>query len=270
MPYMAIPHGRIFYTEYPPSSSPPRATLVLHHGLGSTNSFYRPITPILTSPPHNFRCITYDSISSGLSSVAAEPQSIHSLAQDVFDVLDALEVNEKVIFVGHSMAGVVAAEIAATRGDRVMGAVMIGPVLPSVGVKKVFEQRVKMVGKDGMEPLANTIPIGATGSKSTPLQHAMIRTLLLSQNPEGYCSMCKVIGGASPPDYAAIKIPTLLIAGSEDKSAPLAGCEEIYKRTGGKKKMEVMDGVGHWFCIEDPETTGGLIAKFAEEVIMEK
>ncbi|KAK3170772.1 hypothetical protein OEA41_002854 [Lepraria neglecta] len=272
MPSLQIPSGRIFYADSRPTTTPPRATLILHHGLGSSHAFYRPITPALTSSPHNFRCITYDSISSGLSDIALplETQSIQTLAKDVIDVLDALGVKGKVIMVGHSLAGVVAAEIAAMRGDRVMGAVMLGPVLPQESVKEVFEQRVKTVQEKGMEVMADTIPTGATGSRSTPLQHAFIRVLLLSQNPEGYCSMCRVIGGASVPDYEGIRMPTLLVAGREDKSAPLKGCETIYERTGGKKRMEVLEGVGHWFCIEDPEAVGRLIGEFVEEVGVEK
>ena len=39
--------------------------------------------------------------------------------------------------------------------------------------------------------------------------------------------MCKARRDASPPDYAADKVPTLMVAREEGKSAPLAGCEEI-------------------------------------------
>lgn len=120
-----------------------------------------------------------------------------------------------------------------------------------------------------MEAMANTMPTGATGSNSTPLQHAFIRTLLLSQKPEGYCSMCKVIGGASPPDYASIKMPTLMVAADEDKSAPLANCKEIFEETGGPKSMEVLKGVGHWFCIEDHERVALLVGDFVEKVLKE-
>ncbi|KAK4692884.1 hypothetical protein P7C71_g4405, partial [Lecanoromycetidae sp. Uapishka_2] len=219
MPYLSIHSGRIFYNVYHPSNNAAsRATLLLHHGLGSTHAYYHAITPILTSSPHSFRCITYDSISSGLSDIASNPQSIQSLAKNAIDVLDALGVKEKVVFVGHSLGGVLAAEMAAKHGDRIMASVMLGPVLPSPAVKEAFEGRVQTVEKEGMEAMANTIPAGATGSKSTPLQHAMIRTLLLSQKSEGYCSMCKVIGGASVPNYEGVRMPTLLIAGEEDKT----------------------------------------------------
>lgn len=122
---------------------------------------------------------------------------------------------------------------------------------------------------EGMEAMANSIPTGATGSKSTALQHAFIRTLLLSQKPDGYCSMCKAIGGARPPDYASIKMPTLMVASDEDKSAPQGNCEEIFKRTGGPKSMEVLKGVGHWFCVEDSEHVAHLIGGFVEKVLKE-
>ena len=78
--------------------------------------------------------------------------------------------------------------------------------------------------------------------------------------------MCEALGGASPPDYAAIKMPTLMVAGEEDKSAPLAGCEEIFERTGGEKSMEVVQAMGHWFCIEDPDSIVKLIGAFVEKV----
>ena len=66
--------------------------------------------------------------------------------------------------------------------------------------------------------------------------------------------------------HPLIEMPTLMVAGEEDKSAPLAGCEEIYKRTGGEKSMEVVKGVGHWSCIEDPESIAKLIGAFVEKV----
>ena len=145
MPFISIPSGRTFYKDAPasdPSSS--KVTLLLHHGLGSTHNYYQSIVPALTSPPHNFRCIAYDCISCGLSSIATGEQSIESVAKDAIDLLDALEV-EKAVFVGHSFAGVVAAHLAATKADRIQATVMLGPVLPSGDVAKTFEARVKTI-----------------------------------------------------------------------------------------------------------------------------
>lgn len=81
-----------------------------------------------------------------------------------------------------------------------------------------------------MEAMADTIPRVATGSKSTPTQKAFIRSLLLSQQPAGYVSLCKVIAEAEPPEYKNVTCPLLIVAGDDDKSAPLQGCQSIYDR----------------------------------------
>ena len=285
MPFLEISSGRVFYKDTPATDPPSsKVTLLLHHGLGSTHAYHQPIVPALASAPYNFRCITYDCISCGLSNLATESQSIETVAKDAIDVLDALKI-EKAVFVGHSFAGVVAAHLAATKANRIIAAVMLGPVLPSGDVTKVFEARVKVIEDrmfsldlsvywsetyvvfvEGMEAMADTIPTGATGSQSTPLQHAFIRQLLLAQNPKGYQSMCKVVGNAQVPNYADIEIPTLIIAGGQDKSAPMAGCEEIQERIGSESKQFIkVEEMGHWHCIEAPELMVNFIGKFVNE-----
>jgi len=193
MPYLTIPSGRVFYKDYAPTNGSRRATLLLHNGLGSTHCFYHPIAALLTSPGHSYRLISYDCISSGLSTLSKSPQTIHTLAADAEAVLDALGVKEKVIFVGHSLGGVVAAVLAATREDWACAAVMLGPILPSDSMTDLAEARIEAVERKGMESMADTLPMGATGRTATPTQRAFIRTLLLSQKPEGYVKMCQVI-----------------------------------------------------------------------------
>jgi hypothetical protein len=80
-----------------------------------------------------------------------------------------------------------------------------------------------------MEPLADSIPNLATSPHSSHLSRALIRELVISQDPAGYIANCNVIATASPPNYAAIKAPFLLIAGEDDKSAPLEGCRHIFE-----------------------------------------
>ena len=76
--------------------------------------------------------------------------------------------------------------------------------------------------------MANTIPNAAPGAAATPLHRAFIREMLLAQTPEGYIANCKAIENATPPEYAEVKCPVLIVAGEEDKSASVAGCEVIY------------------------------------------
>lgn len=121
-----------------------------------------------------------------------------------------------------------------------------------------------MVTVDGMEPLANTVPKAATGSKSTPLMWAMIRELILSQEPKSYASQCDAIVNMKDPGFEKIQNPVLILAGEEDQSAPLEGCKYIHEHLGSQQKeLKVYQGVGHWHCIEVPEQVGKDILSFA-------
>jgi pimeloyl-ACP methyl ester carboxylesterase len=234
------------------------------HGLGSSQDYYVPLVPNFLK--NDFRCIVFDNTGAGRSSYTQIEQSIASLSEDVIGILDALNV-DKAILVGHSMGGIIAANLTATRNDRIVASVWIGPVYPSENVAKVFEKRIETVESEGMEAMANTIPQAAVGSKASDLVKAMIRELLLAQNPQGYISNCKVIRGAKPPEYAKVKVPVLVIAGEEDKSAPLDAVKKIYGEIGvEEKKLVVMEGVGHWHCLEAPEVVGKHILDFYHEI----
>jgi pimeloyl-ACP methyl ester carboxylesterase len=114
-----------------------------------------------------------------------------------------------------------------------------------------------------MESLANSIPGAATGSASTALVRSFIRELVLGQNPKGYAALCRAIANAPTVDYGAITAPFLLIAGEEDKSASMEGCEFIFNGvTSENKKMEVLKQVGHWHCLEAPDEVGKLVEEF--------
>lgn len=138
---------------------------------------------------------------------------------------------------------------------------------PNDGVVPIFEKRIQTVEKEGMEPMAQTIPNAAVGKKASPLAKCYIRELLLSQDPAGYCSNCRVIINAKPPEYSKIAVPILILAGDEDKSAPLEGCQKMFEEIGtGEKQLEVMQGVGHWHCLEAFEEVGRQIVRFYHEI----
>lgn len=120
---------------------------------------------------------------------------------------------------------------------------------------------------DGMEPLANTVPKAATNANSTGVQRAMIRELIIGQDPKSYASHCEVIVNVKDPGFGSIKVPVLLIAGDEDKSAPLKGVQYIHEHLGSEQKeLKVLKGVGHWHCIESGDQVGSLIKDFAAKI----
>ncbi|OJJ51319.1 hypothetical protein ASPZODRAFT_138424 [Penicilliopsis zonata CBS 506.65] len=264
MPFIEVNHHRLHYHDSHPTGPPPGGqTLLLIHGLGSSQNYYFPILPYLTS---KHRCIALDTYGSGRSAYTGLEFDMTALAADVAAVLSVLGVTAAIV-VGHSMGGLAVTYLGSLYADLIKGVVAIGPTHPSDALVSVMTKRAEIVAEDGMESMANSIPEAATGSKATPLQKAFIRELILSQNPKGYATLCRLIASAAPGEYAAIRAPFLLIAGEEDKSASLAGCEYLFERVGSaNKKMVVLEGVGHWHCIEANEEVGGFIADFVDNL----
>jgi pimeloyl-ACP methyl ester carboxylesterase len=140
-------------------------------------------------------------------------------------------------------------------------------VYPNPELVPRFYERIESVAKDGMQSMADSIPQAAVGKKASPLAKAMIRELLLSQDPAGYISNCRVIINAKPPQYNKISVPVLILAGDEDKSAPLEGCKKMFEEIGtSEKKLEIMEGVGHWHCLEAFDQVAQLIEEFYHEI----
>ncbi|PSN64653.1 alpha/beta-hydrolase [Corynespora cassiicola Philippines] len=263
MPFLQIGPKKIHYTDLKPAKDE-RETFILMHGLGSSQDYYHAVA--LGLQAHNFRCITFDTTGAGRSPYTQTEQSIESLGNDIIAILDALEVSKAVV-VGHSMGGIVAAHLAAERSDRVVAAILVGPVYPNDSIVPIFEKRIETVQKEGMDAMANTVPYAAVGKAASPLAKAFIRELLLGQDPAGYISNCRVIVNAKPPKYGKIAVPVLILAGDEDKSAPLEGCQKMFEEMGtSEKKLEVMKGVGHWHCLEAYEEVGRLMLDFYHQI----
>ncbi|KAF9696505.1 hypothetical protein EKO04_005470 [Ascochyta lentis] len=265
MPFLNISDKKIHYTDLKPEGKDALETFIFMHGLGSSQNYYYAVVERLRVK--GFRCIIFDNTGAGRSPYTGTDSNIQSLGDDIIGILDALNV-PKAVVVGHSMGGIVAAHLAAERSDRVLAAVLIGPVYPNEGAATVFAKRIEAVQKDGMQSMADTVPQTAVGSTAiSPLASAFIRELLLSQDPAGYCANCRVISNAKPPNYSNINIPVLILAGEEDKSAPLEGCQKMFEEMStSEKRLEVLKGVGHWHCIEAFEEVAKLVEGFYHEI----
>ncbi|KAM3084900.1 hypothetical protein ACMFMG_003345 [Clarireedia jacksonii] len=272
MPSVAVNGKSVFYTLTPPSEekSESRAssiTTLLIHGLGSSSCFYHSMLPEIS---RKSTCVAIDTPGSGLSTLGVAQQTVSSIVDDAIALLDTLSVRSKILVIGHSMGGIIASEIATKYPERVRGVVLLGPVNPSPSITEVFDKRIAVVEKDGLESLADTIPPAATGKGASPLVHAFVRALILSTSVEGYSSLCRVIASAERPKYDRIKVPLLILAGDEDKTAPLEACKEIlnaYGTTPQQKKLTVLPGLGHWHCIEGPKLVAQHIADFIDEYL---
>jgi pimeloyl-ACP methyl ester carboxylesterase len=66
---------------------------------------------------------------------------------------------------------------------------------------------------------------------------------------------------AQDPSYGEIKAPTIIIAASEDKTAPDATTSSLAESIPGADRV-VVKNTGHWLLVEDPEEVARCLQNF--------
>ena len=84
---------------------------------------------------------------------------------------------------------------------------------------------------------------------------ALVREMLAATSPAGYAGCCEAIAGLDlRPDLPLVTAPALLLAGSEDPSAPPAVAREL-AATMPDAQVTVIDGAAHLVNVEAPTAT---------------
>jgi pimeloyl-ACP methyl ester carboxylesterase len=82
-------------------------------------------------------------------------------------------------------------------------------------------------------------------------------------------SLCRVISTAKQPKYEDITAPLVILAGEDDKTAPMEASEAILKAYGTRqsaKSIQKLSGVGHWHCVEAPDEVQHHIEQFLKKI----
>ena len=80
----------------------------------------------------------------------------------------------------------------------------------------------------------------------------------MRQDPRGYAEHCIALSEAKAAEHAAIKAPTLLIAGEKDPVAPVPMGQALAAAISGAR-LEVIPNVAHWMMMEAPGRTASLL-----------
>jgi 2-keto-4-pentenoate hydratase/2-oxohepta-3-ene-1,7-dioic acid hydratase in catechol pathway/alpha-beta hydrolase superfamily lysophospholipase len=225
--------------------------VVLIHGLGGATTVYDPQAAALAE---HHTVLRYDLSGHGRSPRNGTP-SITGWVEELTALLDAEGIGETAV-VAHSMGTLVASAFAAVHPGRVTKLALLGPVRAQAPqAKDATRARARTVREGGMSAVADTIVSVATSEETRterPLAAALVRELLLGQDPDGYAAACEALAVAEEPDFAGIKAPVLLLTGSDDKTSPPAVNDDIFALL-SKARLHVIEGIGHWHTLEAPE-----------------
>jgi len=238
--------GTQIYTRVDGNEDSKAPTLVFANSLGSTLDLWDPVLPLL---PQGLRVVRFDNRGHGRSDVPDGPYSMGAMISDAEAVCDAFEVKD-CVFVGMSVGGLIAQGLAVKRLDLVRGLVLSNTAA-KIGNAKIWQDRIDLVREKGMALAAEEIlPRWFSPDFLMTPELARWREMVKTVQVEGYCGVCSAIAGTDfYTPTSGLRLPTLGIAGSEDRSTPPDLVRETIDLIPGSE-FKLIRKAGHLPCVD--------------------
>ena len=233
-------------------------TVVFANSLGSTIELWEPVLPLL---PPNLRFVRFDNRGHGRSDVPDGPYTMGAMVSDAEAVCTAFDVKD-CIFVGMSVGGLIAQGLAVKRLDLVRGLVLSNTAA-KIGNAKMWQDRIDLVRENGMALAAEQIlPRWFSRDFMMTPELSRWRDMLKSISVEGYCGVCSAIAGTDfYTPTSGLRLPTLGIAGSEDRSTPPDLVRETIDLIPGSE-FKLIRKSGHLPCVDQPDAFAEALVRF--------
>lgn len=244
--------------------------LVFVHGYPLNSQMWLPQIEALSK---HARVIAPDLRGHGDSQVVPGPYSMDLLAGDLNALLDALNITEKIVLCGMSMGGYVSLAFQRQYPERLRGLILTatraGADSPQGRAGR--DQSMITAQEKGLEAIAE----GMAGKLLAP-QTASERPMLLEMAIAimRRTSLEAVLGDLegmktrpdSTPTLAEIRVPTLILHGTDDQLIPLHEAQELHKHIADSRLVVIPDA-GHLLNLEQPELFNGAVQEFLAGVI---
>jgi 3-oxoadipate enol-lactonase len=225
--------------------------VVLSNSLGTSLEMWEPQLPALSE---RFAVLRYDHPGHGTSRESPNAGSVEALARAVLEILDERGL-ERVSFCGLSLGGAVGMWLAMYEPERI-DRLALACTSARFGVRENWLARAATVRAEGVEAVADAVLqlwFTQRTHRDAPELVRAYRAMMVSAAREGYAGCCEALADWDPGDeLAAIRAPTLVLAGSEDPATPPAQGEAIASRIAGAR-LSVLEGAGHLANLEQPE-----------------
>ncbi len=177
---------------------------------------------------------------------------------------------EPAILVGHSMGGFVAQEAYARFPERVRALVLCFTSAAFGGsgsdfARQFIAARIAPLdeGRTMAEIAARVMP-ALRGSRSDPAGLALAERIMSAVPPDTYRQAVRLLTTFDRrAQLPAIRVPTLLVAGSDDRVAPAAVMERMAQKIPGAEYV-LLEGCGHLGPMDQPEPFNQALADFLE------
>ena len=240
--------------------------VVLLHGLGGSSQVWAFQFRALAE---RYRLIAWDMPGYGAScGFVRDNPTAEQYAYALDAVLDLLEVG-KVHVVGQSVAALIGAAYAAEHPERMLSYVFCQGLtglggLPDDERAVQRKTRIETFRDLGAEGFAEERGRKILGPGTPPMIADLAVTIMKRVPVPAYCQAVEMMAQADFFAFAPrIGCQSLVIAGGADPVAPVAACESA-RAALGDGPIEIINGAGHYACMENPAVFNAALGGFFE------
>ncbi len=231
-------------------------TLLAHGGWVGSGELWAAPFEILSQ---SWRTITYDHRGTGASRCAAADISFEGLVQDLFRVLDALEV-ESCVLAAESMGALVALEAALRCPQRFSGLVIVGGRY--TGERTPARDHLIAGCKADFAATMDGFVEACAPEAGCEAERAWGKLIVKRSSASAAVQMLECVEQVDVASrLGAITVPTLVLHGSLDVISPMASAEKLVQLI-PHAKLRVAYGAGHVPTVTRPHWVAEQIQEF--------
>jgi pimeloyl-ACP methyl ester carboxylesterase len=239
------------------------AALVLLHGFPLDRRMWRGQAEVLGG---EFRVVAPDLRGFGETPLAGDLK-METLAEDVAALLDELDLG-RVVLGGLSMGGYIVFEFLRRFPERVRALVLADtrPQADTEDGRRAREENARRALAEGVAPVVESMlpkllsPTTLERGGEVP---EGVRAMMLGTSPDTAAAALRAMAVRRDQTelLPSIKVPTLILVGSEDSITPPADAEAIGAKIEGSR-LVVVEGAGHLSNVERPSEFNRALAEF--------
>ena len=248
--------------------------LMFAHGFGCDQNMWRLVTPAFEQ---DYRIILFDYVGSGKSDLQAYSAErygdLNGYARDVLDICAELELT-RVVFVGHSVSGVVGMLASIREPERFDRLILVGPSPCYINDPPAYVGGFERADIEGLLDVMEKNYIGWANFLAPVVMKNQERPELTRELEESFCSTDPRIArrfaevtffSDNRSDVPRVTIPSLIMQCSEDAIAPL-GVGDYLHRHLPQSTLRVMKATGHCPHMSHPDETIQIIKEYLTAV----
>ncbi len=207
--------------------------------------------------------LLFDKRGHGLSDVVENTNGLNDFADDVIALLKYLSV-ERCIPIGLSIGGMIA-QILTNRIPYAIEKLIFCDTRFKIGTEQLWNERISAVKEKGIASISDGVMQRWFSEKfreKNEVKVSAYKNMLERMPVSGYIKTCEAIRDADLKEIAAqIKIPSLCVVGSEDRSTSPGEVKDLADVIEGSR-FEVIVSSGHIPCVDNPQALSKLIIDF--------